>query len=240
MGHAGALSPVRPARPGGEGGGARGQSGSHSFCQRRRQIAQRSSRDNVVEFDRPRRRARRVSPTPPSPYSESLYQRSTDHPTDDDHVCGGSSDHSRQGPEGMRRGPVARGAFARGRSHTQPMAAHLSLRSNTTQRRRAVTRRRWAVTRGGDPGGTSVDGEVPYRVIPTLFALLILLVWLLLRTTMGLAVVGAVCGSSGSSPTAAVSAGTAGVHSQRWTGTVGAILILLIGSGWSSGVQLFA
>lgn len=141
-------------------------------------------------------------------------------------------------PKGWARGLVAgvEAAFAGWAITTvTTMVVYLSLRSNTWM---SDTLPRDALALGGDLwvatlGGTSVDGGVSYRVIPTLFgALLILLVRLLLRTTTGFPRSSALFAVPGFLLTAWFLAGTSGVHSQWWTGTVGAMLIPLIGSGW--------
>ena len=141
-------------------------------------------------------------------------------------------------PKGWARGLVAgvEAAFAGWAITTvTTMVVYLSLRSNTWM---SDTLPRDALALGGDLwvatlGGTSVAGGVSYRVIPTLFgALLILLVRLLLRTTTGFPRSSALFAVPGFLLTAWFLAGTSGVHSQWWTGTVGAILIPLIGSGW--------
>ena len=141
-------------------------------------------------------------------------------------------------PKGWARGLVAgvEAAFAGWAITTvTTMVVYLSLRSNTWM---SDTLPRDALALGGDLwvatlGGTSVAGGVSYRVIPTLFgALLILLVRLLLRTTTGFPRSSALFAVPGFLLTAWFLAGTSGVHSQWWTGTVGAVLIPLIGSGW--------
>jgi hypothetical protein len=115
------------------------------------------------------------------------------------------------------------------------MIAYLTLRSNTWMN---DTTPRDALGLGGDLwaaviGGTSVVGGVHYRAIPTLAgALLIVLVRLLLRNTAGFPRSAALFAVPGFLLTSWLLAGTSGTHAHWWTGTLGAILIPLIGSVW--------
>ena len=115
------------------------------------------------------------------------------------------------------------------------MIAYLTLRSNTWMN---DTTPRDALGLGGDLwaaviGGTSVVGGVHYRAIPTLAgALLIVLVRLLLRNTAGFPRSAALFAVPGFLLTSWLLAGTSGTHAHWWTGTIGGVLIPLIGSVW--------
>ena len=115
------------------------------------------------------------------------------------------------------------------------MIAYLTLRSNTWMN---DTTPRDALGLGGDLwaaviGGTSVVGGVYYRAIPTLVgALLIVLVRLLLRNTAGFPRSAALFAVPGFLLTSWLLAGTSGTHAHWWTGTIGGVLIPLIGSVW--------
>ena len=115
------------------------------------------------------------------------------------------------------------------------MIAYLTLRSNSWMN---DTTPRDALGLGGDLwaaviGGTSVVGGVHYRAIPTLVgALLIVLVRLLLRRTAGFPRSAALFAVPGFLLTSWLLAGASGIYSHWWTGTLGAILIPLIGSVW--------
>ena len=115
------------------------------------------------------------------------------------------------------------------------MIAYLTLRSNSWMN---DTTPRDALGLGGDLwaaviGGTSVVGGVHYRAIPTLVgALLIVLVRLLLRHTAGFPRSAALFAVPGFLLTSWLLAGASGIYSHWWTGTLGAILIPLIGSVW--------
>ena len=115
------------------------------------------------------------------------------------------------------------------------MIAYLTLRSNTWMN---DTTPRDALGLGGDLwaaviGGTSVVGGVYYRAIPTLAgALLIVLVRLLLRNTAGFPRSAALFAVPGFLLTSWLLAGTSGTHAHWWTGTIGGVLIPLIGSVW--------
>jgi len=115
------------------------------------------------------------------------------------------------------------------------MIAYLTLRSNSWMN---DTTPRDALGLGGDLwaaviGGTSVAGGVHYRAIPTLVgALLIVLVRLLLRNTAGFPRSAALFAVPGFLLTSWLLAGASGIYSHWWTGTLGAILIPLIGSVW--------
>ena len=115
------------------------------------------------------------------------------------------------------------------------MIAYLTLRSNSWMN---DTTPRDALGLGGDLwaaviGGTSVVGEVHYRAIPTLMgALLIVLVRILLRTTAGYPRSAALFAVPGFLLTSWLLAGASGIHSHWWTGTIGGVLIPLIGSVW--------
>ena len=115
------------------------------------------------------------------------------------------------------------------------MIAYLTLRSNSWMN---DTTPRDALGLGGDLwaaviGGTSVVGDVHYRAIPTLMgALLIVLVRILLRTTAGYPRSAALFAVPGFLLTSWLLAGASGIHSHWWTGTIGGVLIPLIGSVW--------
>ena len=141
-------------------------------------------------------------------------------------------------PQGWARGAIAgvEAAFAGwGLITVFTMIAYLSLRSNSWMN---DTTPRDALGLGGDLwaaviGGTSVVGDVHYRVIPTLMgALLIVLVRILLRTTAGYPRSAALFAVPGFLLTSWLLAGASGIHSHWWTGTIGGILIPLIGSVW--------
>ncbi len=115
------------------------------------------------------------------------------------------------------------------------MIAYLTLRSNSWMN---DTTPRDALGLGGDLwaaviGGTSVVGDVHYRAIPTLMgALLVVLVRILLRTTAGYPRSAALFAVPGFLLTSWLLAGASGIHSHWWTGTIGGVLIPLIGSVW--------
>ena len=141
-------------------------------------------------------------------------------------------------PQGWARGVLAgiEAAFAGWALITVfTMIAYLSLRSNSWMN---DTTPRDALGLGGDLwaaviGGTSVVGGVHYRAIPTLVgALLIVLVRLLLRNTAGFPRSAALFAVPGFLLTSWLLAGASGIYSHWWTGTLGAILIPLIGSVW--------
>ena len=141
-------------------------------------------------------------------------------------------------PQGWARGVIAgvEAAFAGwGLITVFTMIAYLTLRSNSWMN---DTTPRDALGLGGDLwaaviGGTSVVGGVHYRAIPTLVgALLIVLVRLLLRNTAGFPRSAALFAVPGFLLTSWLLAGASGIYSHWWTGTLGAILIPLIGSVW--------
>ena len=141
-------------------------------------------------------------------------------------------------PQGWARGVLAgiEVAFAGWALITVfTMIAYLTLRSNSWMN---DTTPRDALGLGGDLwaaaiGGTSVVGGVHYRAIPTLVgALLIVLVRLLLRRTAGFPRSAALFAVPGFLLTSWLLAGASGIYSHWWTGTLGAILIPLIGSVW--------
>ena len=141
-------------------------------------------------------------------------------------------------PRGWARGVLAgvEAAFAGwGLITVFTMIAYLTLRSNTWMN---DTTPRDALGLGGDLwaaviGGTSVVGGVHYRAIPTLAgALLIVLVRLLLRNTAGFPRSAALFAVPGFLLTSWLLAGTSGTHAHWWTGTIGGVLIPLIGSVW--------
>ena len=141
-------------------------------------------------------------------------------------------------PQGWARGVIAgvEAAFAGWALITVcAMVAYLTLRSNTWMN---DTTPRDALGLGGDLwaaviGGTSVVGGVYYRAIPTLAgALLIVLVRLLLRNTAGFPRSAALFAVPGFLLTSWLLAGTSGTHAHWWTGTIGGVLIPLIGSVW--------
>lgn len=141
-------------------------------------------------------------------------------------------------PQGWARGVIAgvEAAFAGWALITVcTMIAYLTLRSNTWMN---DTTPRDALGLGGDLwaaviGGTSVVGGVHYRAIPTLAgALLIVLVRLLLRNTAGFPRSAALFAVPGFLLTSWLLAGTSGTHAHWWTGTIGGVLIPLIGSVW--------
>ena len=141
-------------------------------------------------------------------------------------------------PQGWARGVLAgvEAAFAGwGLITVFTMIAYLTLRSNSWMN---DTTPRDALGLGGDLwaaviGGTSVVGEVHYRAIPTLMgALLIVLVRILLRTTAGYPRSAALFAVPGFLLTSWLLAGASGIHSHWWTGTIGGVLIPLIGSVW--------
>ena len=141
-------------------------------------------------------------------------------------------------PQGWARGVIAgvEAAFAGWALITVcAMIAYLTLRSNTWMN---DTTPRDALGLGGDLwaaviGGTSVVGGVHYRAIPTLAgALLIVLVRLLLRNTAGFPRSAALFAVPGFLLTSWLLAGTSGTHAHWWTGTIGGVLIPLIGSVW--------
>ena len=141
-------------------------------------------------------------------------------------------------PQGWARGVLAgiEAAFAGWALITVfTMIAYLTLRSNSWMN---DTMPRDALGLGGDLwaaviGGTSVVGGVHYRAIPTLVgALLIVLVRLLLRNTAGFPRSAALFAVPGFLLTSWLLAGASGIYSHWWTGTLGAILIPLIGSVW--------
>ena len=141
-------------------------------------------------------------------------------------------------PQGWARGVIAgvEAAFAGWALITVcTMIAYLTLRSNTWMN---DTTPRDALGLGGDLwaaviGGTSVVGGVHYRAIPTLAgALLIVLVRLLLRNTAGFPRSAALFAVPGFLLASWLLAGTSGTHAHWWTGTIGGVLIPLIGSVW--------
>ena len=141
-------------------------------------------------------------------------------------------------PQGWARGVLAgiEAAFAGWALITVfTMIAYLTLRSNSWMN---DTTPRDALGLGGDLwaaviGGTSVVGGVHFRAIPTLVgALLIVLVRLLLRHTAGFPRSAALFAVPGFLLTSWLLAGASGIYSHWWTGTLGAILIPLIGSVW--------
>ena len=141
-------------------------------------------------------------------------------------------------PQGWARGVLAgvEAAFAGwGLITVFTMIAYLTLRSNSWMN---DTTPRDALGLGGDLwaaviGGTSVVGDVHYRAIPTLMgALLIVLVRILLRTTAGYPRSAALFAVPGFLLTSWLLAGASGIHSHWWTGTIGGILIPLVGSVW--------
>ena len=141
-------------------------------------------------------------------------------------------------PQGWARGVLAgiEAAFAGWALITVfTMIAYLTLRSNSWMNN---TTPRDALGLGGDLwaaaiGGTSVVGGVHYRAIPTLVGvLLIVLVRLLLRATAGFPRSAALFAVPGFLLTSWLLAGASGIYSHWWTGTLGAILIPLIGSVW--------
>lgn len=141
-------------------------------------------------------------------------------------------------PQGWAHGVIAgvEAAFAGWALITVcAMIAYLTLRSNTWMN---DTTPRDALGLGGDLwaaviGGTSVVGGVHYRAIPTLAgALLIVLVRLLLRNTAGFPRSAALFAVPGFLLTSWLLAGTSGTHAHWWTGTIGGVLIPLIGSVW--------
>lgn len=141
-------------------------------------------------------------------------------------------------PRGWARGVLAgvEAAFAGwGLITVFTMIAYLTLRSNSWMN---DTTPRDALGLGGDLwaaviGGTSVVGDVHYRAIPTLMgALLVVLVRILLRTTAGYPRSAALFAVPGFLLTSWLLAGASGIHSHWWTGTIGGVLIPLIGSVW--------
>ncbi len=141
-------------------------------------------------------------------------------------------------PQGWARGVLAgvEAAFAGwGLITVFTMIAYLTLRSNSWMN---DTTPRDALGLGGDLwaaviGGTSVVGDVYYRATPTLMgALLIVLVRILLRTTAGYPRSAALFAVPGFLLTSWLLAGASGIHSHWWTGTIGGVLIPLIGSVW--------
>ena len=141
-------------------------------------------------------------------------------------------------PQGWARGVLAgvEAAFAGwGLITVFTMIAYLTLRSNSWMN---DTTPRDALGLGGDLwaaviGGTSVVGDVHYRAIPTLMgALLGVLVRILLRTTAGYPRSAALFAVPGFLLTSWLLAGASGIHSHWWTGTIGGVLIPLIGSVW--------
>ena len=141
-------------------------------------------------------------------------------------------------PQGWARGVLAgvEAAFAGwGLITVFTMIAYLTLRSNSWMN---DTTPRDALGLGGDLwaaviGGTSVVGDVHYRAIPTLMgALLVVLVRILLRTTAGYPRSAALFAVPGFLLTSWLLAGASGIHSHWWTGTIGGVLIPLIGSVW--------
>ena len=141
-------------------------------------------------------------------------------------------------PQGWARGVLAgiEAAFAGWALITVvTMIAYLTLRSNSWMN---DTTPRDALGLGGDLwaaviGGTSVVGGVHYRAIPTLVgALLSVLGRLLLRNTAGFPRSAALFAVPGFLLTSWLLAGASGIYSHWWTGTLGAILIPLIGSVW--------
>ena len=141
-------------------------------------------------------------------------------------------------PRGWARGVLAgvEAAFAGwGLITVFTMIAYLTLRSNSWMN---DTTPRDALGLGGDLwaaviGGTSVVGDVHYRAIPTLMgALLVVLVRIMLRTTAGYPRSAALFAVPGFLLTSWLLAGASGIHSHWWTGTIGGVLIPLIGSVW--------
>lgn len=141
-------------------------------------------------------------------------------------------------PRGWARGVLAgvEAAFAGwGLITVFTMIAYLTLRSNSWMN---DTTPRDALGLGGDLwaaviGGTSVVGDVHYRAIPTLMGtLLVVLVRILLRTTAGYPRSAALFAVPGFLLTSWLLAGASGIHSHWWTGTIGGVLIPLIGSVW--------
>ena len=141
-------------------------------------------------------------------------------------------------PQGWARGVLAgvEAAFAGwGLITVFTMIAYLTLRSNSWMN---DTTPRDALGLGGDLwaaviGGTSVVGDVHYRAIPTLMgALLIVLVRILLRTTAGYPRSAALFAVPGFLLTSWLLAGASGIHAHWWMGTIGGVLIPLIGSVW--------
>ena len=141
-------------------------------------------------------------------------------------------------PQGWARGVLAgvEAAFAGwGLITVFTMIAYPTLRSNSWMN---DTTPRDALGLGGDLwaaviGGTSVVGDVYYRATPTLMgALLIVLVRILLRTTAGYPRSAALFAVPGFLLTSWLLAGASGIHSHWWTGTIGGVLIPLIGSVW--------
>ena len=141
-------------------------------------------------------------------------------------------------PQGWARGVLAgvEAAFAGwGLITVFTMIAYLTLRSNSWMN---DTTPRDALGLGGDLwaaviGGMSVVGDVHYRAVPTLMgALLIVLVRILLRTTAGYPRSAALFAVPGFLLTSWLLAGASGIHSHWWTGTIGGVLIPLIGSVW--------
>ena len=141
-------------------------------------------------------------------------------------------------PRGWARGVLAgvEAAFAGwGLITVFTMIAYLTLRSNSWMN---DTTPRDVLGLGGDLwaaviGGTSVVGDVHYRAIPTLMgALLVVLVRILLRTTAGYPRSAALFAVPGFLLTSWLLAGASGIHSHWWTGTIGGVLIPLIGSVW--------
>lgn len=141
-------------------------------------------------------------------------------------------------PQGWARGVIAgvEAAFAGwGLITVFTMIAYLTLRSNSWMN---DTTPRDALGLGGDLwaaviGGTSVVGDVHYRAVPTLMgALLVVLVRILLRTTAGYPRSAALFAVPGFLLTSWLLAGASGIHSHWWTGTIGGVLIPLIGSVW--------
>lgn len=141
-------------------------------------------------------------------------------------------------PQGWARGVLAgvEAAFAGwGLITVFTMIAYLTLRSNSWMN---DTTPRDALGLGGDLwaaviGGTSVVGDVYYRATPTLMgALLIVLVRLLLRATAGFPRSAALFAVPGFLLTSWLLAGASGIHAHWWTGTIGGVLIPLIGSVW--------
>ena len=141
-------------------------------------------------------------------------------------------------PRGWARGVLAgvEAAFAGwGLITVFTMIAYLTLRSNSWMN---DTTPRDALGLGGDLwaaviGGTSVVGDVHYRAIPTLMgALLVVLVRILLRTTAGYPRSAALFAVPGFLLTSWLLAGASGIHTHWWTGTIGGVLIPLIGSVW--------
>ena len=141
-------------------------------------------------------------------------------------------------PRGWARGVLAgvEAAFAGWAITTVlTMVAYLSIRSNTWMN---DTTPRDALGLGGDlwsavVGGTTVVGGVSYRAIPTLVgAMLVVLVRILLRTTAGFPRSSALFAAPGFLLTSWLLVGASGQHSHWWTGTLGAIIIPLVGSVW--------